>query len=87
MGLSEGYGACRHGAGGATGSSRWGSHYQLLLFCRYGVFVSRRIMVEKLEDSASHIRTRFNMLPVLLVSTYGSALIVDQGFQNSTLIC
>jgi len=35
-------------------------------------------VVEKLEDFASHIRTRFNMLPVLLVSTYGAALRVDQ---------
>ena len=34
---------------------------------------------KKLEDFANHICTRFNMLPILLVSTYSSALRVDQG--------
>ena len=79
MDLSLRYGACRLGAGWATGSSHWGSRYQLLLFCWYGVFGSRRTVVEKLEDFASHIRTRINMLPVLLVSTYDSAVRVEQG--------
>jgi hypothetical protein len=71
---SQCYGVCRHGAGWSKGSSHWGSRYQLLLFRRHGASVSRRTLVEKLEDFASHIRTRFTLLHLLLVSTWRSAL-------------